>query len=112
MSTAALVAIGQNSVLNGLESFVEVTPIVWVYGLLLGIVGTVLPSFLMNAGISRIGARATSSTAALGPVATIILAVLILGEEFTLFHAIGTALVLVGALYFARTERRGLRPLD
>lgn len=112
MSTAALVALGQNTVLNGVSGYATLSPEIWFYGLMLGIFGTVLPSFLMNAGISRIGARATSSTAALGPVATIILAVLILGEEFTLFHAIGTALVLVGAGIFARTERRIIQPAD
>jgi drug/metabolite transporter (DMT)-like permease len=37
-----------------------------------------------------------------GPVATIIMAIWILGEPFTLFHAIGTALVLAGAVWFGR----------
>jgi drug/metabolite transporter (DMT)-like permease len=31
--------------------------------------------------------------------------VLVLGEPFTLFHAIGTALVLAGSVLFTRAER-------
>ena len=109
MSAAALVAIGQGLALSGPAGFFALGPLGWFYGLALGILGTVLPSFLMNAGIARIGARATSSTAAFGPVATIVLAVIVLGEDFTLFHAVGTALVLWGSWLFARRERQGQR---
>tara|TARA_R110000868_G_scaffold102545_3_gene282439 strand:- start:188 stop:1126 length:939 start_codon:yes stop_codon:yes gene_type:complete len=105
MSTAALVAIGQNLVLAGPASYLGLTPQIWAYGLALGLLGTVLPSFLMNMGMARIGARATASTGAFGPVVTIIIAVLVLGEPFTLFHAIGTALVLAGSVLFTRAER-------
>lgn len=106
MSTAALCAIAQNMVLAGPASYLALTPQIWLYGLALGLLGTVLPSFLMNAGMARIGARATSSTAAFGPVVTIIIAVIVLSEPFTLFHGVGTALVLAGSVLFARAERR------
>lgn len=107
MSTAAFLAIGQSLVLSGPAGFLSLTPAIWTQGLLLGVFGTLLPSFLLNAGIARIGARATSSTASFGPIATIALAVIVLGEDFTVFHAIGTALVLLGSTLFARLERRG-----
>lgn len=105
MSTAAVCAIAQNLILAGPQSYLTLTPQIWLYGLALGVLGTVLPSFLMNAGMARIGARATSSTAAFGPVVTIIIAVIVLSEPFTLFHGIGTALVLAGSVLFARAER-------
>jgi drug/metabolite transporter (DMT)-like permease len=105
MSTAALCAIGQNLALAGPASYFNLRPEVWLYGLALGVLGTVLPSFFMNVGMARIGARAASSTATFGPVVTIALAVMILGEPFTPFHAIGTALVLLGSLWFAKAER-------
>jgi drug/metabolite transporter (DMT)-like permease len=111
MSTAALCAIAQNLVVAGPASYLALTPQLWLYGLALGVLGTVLPSFLMNAGMARIGARATSSTAAFGPVVTIILAVIVLSEPFTLFHTVGTALVLAGSILFARAERRARQTL-
>ena len=106
MSTAAVCAIAQNLIIAGPMSYTVLAPQIWAYGLALGILGTVLPSFLMNMGMARIGARATSSTAAFGPVVTIIIAVVVLSEPFTIFHAAGTLLVLVGSVLFTRAERR------
>jgi drug/metabolite transporter (DMT)-like permease len=106
MSTAAVCAIVQNLVLAGAASYLSMTPGIWACGLALGVFGTVLPSFLMNAGMARIGARATSSTAAFGPVVTIVIAVIVLGEPFTVYHAIGTGLVLLGSVLFTQAERR------
>lgn len=106
MSTAAVCAILQNLVLAGPGSYLTLTPEIWACGLALGVFGTVLPSFLMNAGMARIGARATASTAAFGPVVTIVIAVIVLAEPFTLYHGIGTGLVLLGSVLFTQAERR------
>ena len=70
--------------------------IIWLYALLLAFVCTVIPSFMINEAISRIGASRTSILGAAGPVFTIILAVLIINEPFTLQRALGVALVLIG----------------
>ncbi|WP_051960799.1 DMT family transporter [Devosia riboflavina] len=105
MSTAAVLAIGQSLVVDGPDTYAAFTPNIWAIGLMLGIFGTVLPSFLLNGGIARIGARATSSTASFGPIVTIALAVFVLGEAFTWIHALGTGLVLLGSWLFARTDR-------
>ncbi|MGV8833180.1 MAG: DMT family transporter [Devosia sp.] len=112
MSTAAVVAIAQNLILVGPGAYLTLTPQVWGYGLALGVLGTVLPSFLMNMGMARIGARATASTGAFGPIVTILIAVWILGEPFTLFHALGTALVLAGSVLFTRAERAAHRAVQ
>ena len=106
MSTAAVLAIGQSLVVDGPATYAGFTPNIWGIGLMLGIFGTVLPSFLLNGGIARIGARATSATASFGPVVTIVLAVAVLGEAFTWVHALGTGLVLLGSWLFARTDRQ------
>jgi drug/metabolite transporter (DMT)-like permease len=106
MSTAAVMAIGQSLVITGPQTLLSLPGSVWLLGLGLGICSTVLPSFMMNAAIARIGARANSSTAAFGPLLTIAFAILVLGEPFTLFHALGTALVILGATLFTRAEQR------
>jgi drug/metabolite transporter (DMT)-like permease len=110
MSTAAVLAVTQSLVVDGPATYTTFTPYVWFLGLMLGVFGTVLPSFLLNGAISRIGPRATSSTASFGPIVTIVLAVVILGEDFTLFHAVGTAMVLLGSWLFARLETRRRMP--
>lgn len=106
MSTAGVLAIGQSLIMDGPATYFGFTPYVWLVGLMLGVLATVLPSFLINTAISRIGPRATSSTSSFGPVATIVLAVIVLGEDFTLVHAVGTAVVLAGCWLFARTDSR------
>lgn len=61
-----------------------------------GLLATVLPSFLVNAGIARIGSASTAMISNISPLLTIYFAVIILGEAFTLAHGIGTALVVGG----------------
>ncbi len=67
---------------------------------------TVLPSFLVNAGLSRISPQSTSMIATISPLITISLAVWILGEPFTLVDAIGSAMVIAGVGIYALTDRK------
>lgn len=73
-----------------------VSPTVWGYAVLLGIFSTVLPSFMVSEAIARIGAARTSIVGTSGPIITILLAVLVLGEPFGWFHLAGMVLVMVG----------------
>ena len=65
---------------------------------------TVLPSFLVNAGLSRISPQSTSMIATISPLITISLAVWILGEPFTLADAAGSAMVIAGVGIYALTD--------
>lgn len=69
-----------------------------------GILATVLPSFFVNAGMARIGATSTALISNVSPLLTIYFAVVLLGESFTLPHAIGTALVVGGVGYHTWRE--------
>lgn len=71
-------------------------PQLWLYGLLLAFVCTVLPSFLINESIARIGATKTSIVGAIGPVITMLLAIIVLDEPTSAIHFIGMALVILG----------------
>lgn len=63
-------------------------------------IATIIPSFLMNAGMARIGPQSVAMISTLSPVVTILLAVWILGEPFSWVDAVGSSLVLLGvALY-------------
>ena len=70
------------------------------------IFATVLPSFLVNAGLARISPQSTSMIATISPLITISLAVWILGEQFTVYDAIGAAMVIAGVLLFAVTDKK------
>jgi drug/metabolite transporter (DMT)-like permease len=58
----------------------------------------------MNAGIRRIGAGSASIISSAGPIATLGLAFLLLGEALTLAQLAGTALVLVGVYVISRAK--------
>lgn len=77
-------------------------PVVYVHGALLAVVCTVLPVFLLAEGIRRIGAGPSAIIGAVGPVSTIALAHVLLGEPVHLVQGVGTVLVLLGATVVAR----------
>ncbi len=64
--------------------------------LLLAILSTVVPSFLISEAIGRIGPSRASAIGLFGPVFTVFFAVHLLGEPFTLMTALGGVLVLIG----------------
>ena len=77
-------------------------PAVYVDGLLLALICTVLPVFLLAEGIRRIGAGPSAIIGAVGPISTLLLAHVVLGEPLHWVQAIGTVLVLVGIAVVAR----------
>ncbi len=74
----------------------------WKYAVLLAIFSTVLPSFMVSEAIARIGAARTSIVGTAGPVFTILLAVMLLGEPFGAYHLLGMILVLYGVSLLRR----------
>jgi drug/metabolite transporter (DMT)-like permease len=79
------------------------------YGLMLmlavGIVATALPAYCISAGIGLIGPERTAIIGNVSPVVTVGLAIGVLGEAFTIWHAAGTALVLFGVWLFGRQSK-------
>jgi drug/metabolite transporter (DMT)-like permease len=77
----------------------------WGYGILLAIVATVIPSFLLSNGLKRIGANNVAIVSSIGPVSTIIQAHLILGEKIFFEQIVGTILVITGVLLIGWKSR-------
>lgn len=71
---------------------------VYALALIMAIISTVIPAFLMNAGIHRIGANPASIISAMGPVMTLVLAYLFLDEKLTGAQLLGALLVMIGVL--------------
>lgn len=99
MTTAGFISLIQYGLTHGMN-ITAIDPQIWFYGFVLATICTLIPSFLMNAGLGQIGAQATAVTGTLSPLFTIILAVIILGEPFGIIHAIGTLLVITGILLY------------
>ena len=77
--------------------------VVWL-SLLNGTLCTVLPVLLVMMAIERIGASMTAQTGMLGAMSTILMGVVILGEPFTFWVAVGTTLVIAGIFVFSRNK--------
>ena len=77
---------------------------IWYYGILLAVVATVVPSFLISAGMKRIGSNNVAIVSSVGPVSTILQAHFILGEPVFLEQLIGTVLVVAGVLLIGWRE--------
>lgn len=71
---------------------------VYEIALLMAVVATVLPAIMLNAGIHRLGSNKASLVSSVGPVSTILLASIFLGEGITLMQLAGTGLVMAGVL--------------
>lgn len=80
--------------------------------LAIGTVSTVLPAYCISAAIGMIGPERTAVIGNISPVVTIALAVGVLGEAFTPWHAAGTAMVLAGAWLFTRKARTKVPEVD
>ena len=70
------------------------------------IFATVLPIFCINAGLARTSAQTVAMISTISPLVTIILAVMILDEPFTVADAIGSSLVLAGVGFYTWADMR------
>ncbi|HUW51426.1 MAG TPA: DMT family transporter [Sulfuricella sp.] len=100
-STASLIQFGVTHPLAALH----LPPRVYGLGIAMAVFSTVLPVFLLSAGIRRIGSGHTSLIGSIGPVATIYLAHVFLGEAVSLPQIAGSSLVLAGVLTISINNR-------
>ena len=80
------------------------TPVYWL-SLLMAIVATVLPAIFLNVGIHKIGSSKAALISSVGPVSTVFLAYIFLGEQITWLQIAGTLLVLVGVLVISLAKK-------
>lgn len=97
MTVSSIACIVQFLILNPLASL-RLPMAVYGYGATLALVSTVLPSFLTAAALKRIGANQVSLAGAIGPVSTIALGAILLGEAINAWQVAGAALVIGGVL--------------
>jgi len=94
-SVACLICIGQFVLLRPFSAMAVAPQVLWLSALN-ATACTFAPVIMVMLAIERIGAAATAQTGAIGPLSTILMAVLVLGEQFSGWAAAGTILVLAG----------------
>jgi drug/metabolite transporter (DMT)-like permease len=101
MSFAALAVILHFLTTND-NSLFDFSSEVYRYSILMAIIGTVVPSYLVAGGIKRIGSDNAAIIGSVGPVSTIVQAYLFLQEPIHLLQLTGTTLILAGILMISK----------
>lgn len=93
----------QFALLRPIDAALRVAPeVVWL-SVVNATLCTAVPVLLVMMAIERIGPALSAQTGMVGPMSTILMGVLILGEPFTAWVAAGTALVIAGIYVFSRS---------
>jgi drug/metabolite transporter (DMT)-like permease len=95
MIASSVFVLGQFALMRPVGAL-AVPPSIHALALAMAVFSTVLPTWLIAESIKRMGANASSFVGSLGPVFTIGLGALILGEPLHWIQLAGAALVLVG----------------
>ncbi len=102
---ACVLCIGQFLVLRPLSAAVVAPEVIWL-SVLNATLCTAVPVLAVMMAIERIGASMAAQTGMIGPMSTILLGVVVLGEPFTAWVAAGSVLVIAGIFVFSRGRAR------
>lgn len=103
-SVACLLCLLQFVVLRPMSAAVVAPEVIWL-SVLNATLCTAVPVLMVMMAIERIGASLAAQTGMIGPLSTILMGVVILGEPFTAWVAAGTVLVIAGIFVFTRAAR-------
>ena len=104
-TVACVLCIGQFVLLRPLSAALTVAPeVIWL-SVLNATLCTAVPVLMVMMAIERIGAGLAAQTGMVGPMSTILMGVLLLGEPFTGWVAAGTVLVVAGIFVFTSSPR-------
>ena len=102
-TVACALCLLQFLILRPLSAAVVAPEVIWL-SVLNATACTAVPVLLVMMAIERIGPGLVAQTGMIGPISTILMGVLILGEPFTMWVAAGTLLVITGIFVFTRTS--------
>lgn len=79
-----------------------------VYGVVIAVFATIIPSYFISSAISKIGASKVAILGALGPVSTITLAYLLLGEYLMPIQIVGAIIIVIG-VFQVKEKKKNLK---
>ena len=103
MCVSSAACLAQFFLLRPVSMLVQPAPVYWL-SLVNGIFCTIFPVFMTMVAVARIGAATASQAGMIGPVSTLFLGALILGEPITAVQLAGTTLVL-GGIYLLSKKK-------
>jgi drug/metabolite transporter (DMT)-like permease len=103
-SVACIFCIVQFALLRPWSAALVAPQVIWL-SVLNATLCTAVPVWLVMVGVERLGAALAAQVGMIGPLSTIAMSVLILGEPFTPWLMVGTAVVVVGIWMFSKAGR-------
>lgn len=110
-TVACVLCIAQFALLRPLASAAVPVPVLWL-SLLNATLCTALPVLLVMMAIERIGPGLTAQTGMIGPMATILMGVVLLDEPLNGWVIAGTVLVVAGVFVVTRMPRPAVARVD
>ena len=98
----------ENIIMGDVSEVLNLPSRIWLLGIALAFFSTLLPSFMVNLAISRVGPQATSAVGMIAPISTIFLAIFILGEPFAFIDGVGTLITVAGIGLYTYFDKRAI----
>jgi drug/metabolite transporter (DMT)-like permease len=109
-TVACVLCIAQFLLLRPVGAAFAVAPeVIWL-SVLNASLCTAVPVLLVMMAIERLGPAMTAQSGMVGPISTILMGVVILGEPFTVWIAAGSVLVIAGIFVFSRSAASNTKP--
>jgi drug/metabolite transporter (DMT)-like permease len=102
-SVACLFCIAQFAILKPMSAAIVAPEVIWL-SILNATLCTAVPVLLVMMAIERIGAGLAAQTGMIGPMSTIAMGVIFLGEQLNTWIIGGTVLVLLGVYWVSRSK--------
>jgi len=106
-TVACVLCLLQFLLLRPVDTLWTLAPPVWGLSVLNATLCTVVPVVMVMMAVERIGAGAAAQAGMIGPVTTVLLGTVLLGEPLTPWVVAGTVLVLAGVGLLARQRSSG-----
>jgi len=103
MCVSSVACIAQFFALRPAAMLIQPAPVYWL-SLANGIFCTIFPVFMTMFAVQRIGATTASQAGMIGPVSTLFLGALVLGEPITAVQLAGTGMVLAGIYMLSKKK--------
>ena len=92
-----------------LSTALDLPPRIWGIGAMIALVSTIMASFCVNIAIARIGPQATAAIGMLSPIATVVAAIILLGEPFGIIDGLGTFITIAGIGVYTWLDQKAKR---
>jgi drug/metabolite transporter (DMT)-like permease len=98
-----------HALIKGKAHFVGYNLHVYAYSTIMAVFSTVIPVFMFNYAIEKLGASNVSVISCAGPVCTLMYSAILINEPITIFQVIGTFIVMGGILFVYKGKKEEVK---